>query len=349
MNNFKELFYKYVYYIFKIGKFYHSKRGLVTLTRVKQLFTITCLVILFSGCSSFRGPLYPDVIYNNRQPLISVTYEYGEIQLILPLKYDAAVPENILFKVFAQGDTLHPVISILQEAPKEFLAYLPQGVLDIQNSTNLIKIIPQNKNFDPITVRFKGISFGRLVLPPKTLRLGQLVVSGKTYFNNNDSTITNVDVSIQNFDNVIYKTSSNESGFYQLAIPGEYRYAEHLRILAGENLIFKSFKKKLDFSDSRKIKLDIGIGPSKDMVEPIYLTNKDNVHFRDGPEIGAKTLFLLKEGEAISVDRVTLSEYFGSIEVEIDNRRRVKMDGWINRGDLRLVNMRNIYKLQEGN
>ncbi len=157
MNNFKELFYKYVYYIFKIGKFYHSKRGLVTLTRVKQLFTITFLVILFSGCSSFRGPLYPDVIYNNRQPLISVTYEYGEIQLILPLKYDAAVPENILFKVFAQGDTLHPVISILQEAPKEFLAYLPQGVLDIQNSTNLIKIIPQNKNFDPITVRLSEI------------------------------------------------------------------------------------------------------------------------------------------------------------------------------------------------
>ena len=65
-----------------------------------------------AGCSSFKGPLYPDIIYNNRQPLISVTYEYGEIQLILPIRYDAAVPDNILFKVFAQGDTSHPVISI---------------------------------------------------------------------------------------------------------------------------------------------------------------------------------------------------------------------------------------------
>ena len=322
-------------------------RYLVKLNKIKYLFITFLLVTFYTGCSSFRGPLFPDIIYNNRQPLISVTYEYGEIQLILPLKYDAAVPDNILFKVYAQGDTLHPIISILQEAPREFLAYLPQGVLDIQNSTNLIKIIPQDKNFDPVTVRFKGISFGRIVLPPKTLRLGQLVVSGKTYFNSNDSMITNVEVSMQNYDNVIYETRSNESGFYQLAIPGEYRYAEHLRIVAGDNLIFKSFKKKLDFSGSRKIKLDIGIGPSKDMVEPIYLTNKDNVHFRDGPEIGAETLFLLKEGEAISVDRVTLSEYFGSIEVEIDNRKKVKMDGWINRGDLRLVNMRNVYKLSE--
>ena len=322
-------------------------RYLVKLIKIKYLSITFLLVTIYTGCSSFRGPLFPDIIYNNRQPLISVTYEYGEIQLILPLKYDAAVPDNILFKVYAQGDTLHPIISILQEAPREFLAYLPQGVLDIQNSTNLIKIIPQDKNFDPVTVRFKGISFGRIVLPPKTLRLGQLVVSGKTYFNSNDSMITNVEVSMQNYDNVIYETRSNESGFYQLAIPGEYRYAEHLRIVAGDNLIFKSFKKKLDFSGSRRIKLDIGIGPSKDMVEPIYLTNKDNVHFRNGPEIGAKTLFLLKEGEAISVDRVTLSEYFGSIEVEIDNRKKVKMDGWINRGDLRLVNMRNVYKLSE--
>ena len=322
-------------------------RYLVKLIKIKYLSITFLLVTIYIGCSSFRGPLFPDIIYNNRQPLISVTYEYGEIQLILPLKYDAAVPDNILFKVYAQGDTLHPIISILQEAPREFLAYLPQGVLDIQNSTNLIKIIPQDKNFDPVTVRFKGISFGRIVLPPKTLRLGQLVVSGKTYFNSNDSMIANVEVSMQNYDNVIYETRSNESGFYQLAIPGEYRYADHLRIVAGDNLIFKSFKKKLDFSGSRRIKLDIGIGPSKDMVEPIYLTNKDNVHFRDGPEIGAETLFLLKEGEAISVDRVTLSEYFGSIEVEIDNRKKVKMDGWINRGDLRLVNMRNVYKLSE--
>ena len=324
-------------------------RYLVKLNKIKYLFITFLLVTIYTGCSSFRGPLFPDIIYNNRQPLISVTYEYGEIQLILPLKYDAAVPDNILFKVYAQGDTLHPIISILQEAPREFLAYLPQGVLDIQNSTNLIKIIPQDKNFDPVTVRFKGISFGRIVLPPKTLRLGQLVVSGRTYFNSNDSMITNVEVSMQNYDNVIYETRSNESGFYQLAIPGEYRYAEHLRIVAGDNLIFKSFKRKLDFSGSRRIKLDIGIGPSKDMAEPIYLTNKDNVHFRNGPEIGAETLFLLKEGEAISVDRVTLSEYFGSIEVEIDNRKKVKMDGWINRGDLRLVNMRNVYKQSEGN
>ena len=305
--------------------------------------------MLNAGCSSLKGPLYPEIIYNNRQPLISVTYEYGEIQLILPIRYDAAVPDNILFKVFAQGDTSHPVISILQEAPKEFLAYLPQGVLDIQNNTNLIKIIPQDKNFDPINIRFKGIRFGRMVLPPKTIRIGQLVVSGKTTLNNNDSIVPNVTISLQNFDNVIHTTRSNESGFYQIAIPGEYKFAEHLRIVAGENLIFNPFSKKLDFSTSRKIKLDIAVGPSEEMKEPLYMTNRDNVHFREGPEIGSETLFLLKKGEVISVDRVTPGEYYGFIEVELDGNKRIKMEGWINRTDLSLVMMENIYKYPVNN
>ena len=302
-----------------------------------------------AGCSSLKGPLYPEIIYNNRQPLISVTYEYGEIQLILPIRYDAAVPDNILFKVFAQGDTSHPVISILQEAPKEFLAYLPQGVLDIQNNTNLIKIIPQDKNFDPINIRFKGIRFGRMVLPPKTIRIGQLVVSGKTILNNNDSIVPHVAISLQNFDNVIHTTRSNESGFYQIAIPGEYKFAEHLRIVAGENLIFNPFSKKLDFSTSRKVKLDIAVGPSEEMKEPLYMTNRDNVHFREGPDIGSETLFLLKKGEVISVDRVTPGEYYGFIEVELDGNKRIKMEGWINRTDLSLVMMENIYKYPVNN
>ena len=320
---------------------------MVFLIKIKKVCLITTICMVVS-CASLKAPLYPDVIYNDRQPLISVTYEYGEIQLILPLKYDGAVPKNILFKVYSQGDTTHPIISILQEAPKEFLAYLPQGVLDIRGKTNLIKIIPQDSNFDPINVRFEGIQFGRISLPTKTIRIGQLIVSGYTRLNTNDSIISGIDISMQNFDNIIYQTSSNEFGYYQIAVPGEYRFADHLRLVAGDNLIFKPFKRKLDFQEKRKIQLDIAVGPSEEMKEPLYMTNKSNVHFRDGPDIGSETLFLLEQGEIISVDRVTPGEYFGSIEVELDNAKHIKMEGWINRSDLRLVNMKNIYKLKQG-
>ena len=224
------------------------------------------------------------------------------------------------------------------------MAYLPQGVLDIQNKTNIVKIIPQDSNFDPVQVRFQGIRFGRLTLPRKTIKMGQLVVKGKTFLNKNDSIIAGTSITLQNFDNIINATSSNESGDFQIAIPGEYKFAEHLRIVAGENLIFKPFTKKLDFKESRKKNLNIGLGPSNELKEPLYMTNKDNVHFRKSPEIGSETLFLLKEGEVISVDRVTPGEYFGFIEVLLTDKKLIQLEGWVNRSDLRLLNFNNIFK-----
>ena len=98
-------------------------------------FSLGLVVILYFSCAQFRGPKYPEIIYNNKQPLISVKYEYGEIQIILPIQYDGDIPENILFKVFAKADTMNPIISFLQEAPSEFRATLPQGSLDITEKT----------------------------------------------------------------------------------------------------------------------------------------------------------------------------------------------------------------------
>lgn len=302
------------------------------------------IYFLMWGCTSFRGPQYPDIIYNNEKPLISVTYEYGEIQIILPIKYDAAIPNNILFKVFAHADTLNPIISILQEAPNEFRTSIPQGVLDIKEKTNFIKIIPQDENFDPVDVRFKGIHFGRIVLPPKIIRIGQLIVSGQIYLNNNDSNLKDVEVSLQNYDNIIYSTHSNKQGFFQIAIPGEYKFAKHLRIVVGENIVFKPFIKQLDFTDNRKINLKVGLGPSKKMKSPLYITNKNNVQFKKYPDIGSEILFLLEQGEVFSVNRTTPGAYYGYIEVPIDDNEYIKMEGWVNRTDLNEVDMDSINK-----
>ena len=309
-----------------------------------QICGVLTLTMFMSGCSLIKGPLYPDVIYNNRQPLISVTYEYGEIEVRLPLNYIGLVPDNISFEVYAHGDTTSPIISILQEAPRVFFVYLPQGVLDIHNKSNIIKIIPQDRNFRPVNVRFKGIRFGRIELPPKSIQMGQLIVNGRVFLNKNEAPLGGVDVSIQNFDNVIKETTTNDSGFYQLSVPGEYKYAQHLRLVAGNNMIFKPFKQKLDFSQSLTMRYNIGMGPNKAMEDPIYLTNRESVHFREQPDIGSETLFLLGAGEAVSVTRVTPGEYYGSIEIKVDSEKMVQLDGWVNRADVILLDLNNVFK-----
>tara|TARA_B100001564_G_scaffold218796_1_gene184294 strand:- start:78 stop:1037 length:960 start_codon:yes stop_codon:yes gene_type:complete len=303
------------------------------------------VVLLYFSCAQFRGPKYPEIIYNNKQPLISVKYEYGEIQIILPIQYDGDIPENILFKVFAKADTTNPIISFLQEAPTEFRTTLPQGSLDITEKTNLIKIIPQDENFDPVSVRFQGIGFGRIVLPPKVIRSGQLVISGKTSLKNNASILPKVKVAIKDSEDVVFTTSSNDSGFYQIAIPGEFRFSENLRIVVGEDLIFKPFSQKLIFKNSRKLKINALLGPSRALRGPLYITEKSNVHFKKGPDVGAEILFLLNQGEVISVDRITPGSYHGFLEVEVEGGENVMMEGWVNRIDLKELNLNSIRKI----
>ncbi len=306
---------------------------------------ISLVLLLCYSCTQFRGPKYPEIIYNNKQPLISVKYEYGEIQIILPIQYEGDTPENILFKVFAKADTMNPIISFLQEAPSEFRTTLPQGSLDITEETNLIKIIPQDENFDPVLVRFKGIGFGRIVLPSKVVRSGQLVISGKTFLKNDSSQLPKVNVEIKDFEDIIFTSSSNDSGFYQIAIPGEFRFSENLRIVFGENLIFKPLSQKLIFKNSRKLEINALLGPSRAMKGPLYITEKSNVHFKKGPDVGAEILFLLNQGEVVSVDRITPGSYHGFVEVEIDGGENVMMEGWVNRTDLKELNLNSIRKI----
>ena len=106
-----------------------------------------------------------------------------------------------------------------------------------------------------------------------------------------------------------------------------------------------SFNLQVYFLNSRFRQIvNIGVGPSSTMEEPLYVTNRDNVHFRKHPDIGSETLFLLERGEAISVKRVTPGEYQGSIEVSLGHDKNVNLDGWIYRSDVILLDVNNIFK-----
>ena len=78
---------------------------------------------------------------------------------------------------------------------------------------------------------------------------------------------------------------------------------------------------------------------------PLYITEKSNVHFKKGPDIGAEILFLLNRGEVVSVDRITPGSYHGFIEVEINGGKNIMMEGWVNRSDLRELNLNSIFKV----
>ena len=304
------------------------------------------IILGFIGCSAFKWDKYPEVIYNDREPLISVTYDYGEIEIRIPLYYPRYRPKQIGFQVFANDDTTFPLLSIIQEPLDEVVLFLPHGVLDIESASNRIRIIPQDVDFWTRYIPFKGINSGRIDLPLTPVDFTPLLVEGIVTWAQNDSTLSNIDLQmgLSGPSGVILaKATTDVNGYYQMGIPGEFMKSGNIELVAGTNLVFQPIRLKLDYSNTKGLYRNISIGPPKTHSGPVYFTNKKNVHFRDSPEIGSQTLFLLEKGEIFSVEKMTTGEYFGNIEITLSNGKIQKMDGWVLKEDLSLMEIGSIY------
>ena len=312
----------------------------------KYFASILTGIFLFAGCSAFKPPQYPEVIYNDRKPLISVTYEYGEIDIQASLVYPGLRPDGLIVQVFSMGDTIRPLLSLHQEVSDLIQVYLPQGVFDIENETNFIKVIPQHPDFIPVWSPFLGIEFGSIILDPIYILPEPLNVTGVVKNQMSDSILVNVDVAIYELDQLLQLTHSDAQGNYALTILGEYKNNEDLRIIAGTDLIFTPFRKDIFFGERKNQIVNIGIGPSQTLAEMgnIYITNKENVHFRDEPHIGGTTQFLLPKGEPIVVQYVSKGLYFGTIEIPLESGVRSQVSGWVTRDDTDLLFFENIFK-----
>tara|TARA_B100001167_G_scaffold79887_1_gene47789 strand:- start:694 stop:1677 length:984 start_codon:yes stop_codon:yes gene_type:complete len=315
----------------------------------KYFASILTGIFLFAGCSAFKPPQYPEVIYNDRKPLISVTYEYGEIDIQASLVYPGLRPDGLIVQVFSMGDTIRPLLSLHQEVSDLIQVYLPQGVFDIENETNFIKVIPQHPDFVPVWSPFLGIEFGSIILDPIYILPEPLNVTGVVKNQMTDSILVNVDVAIYELDQLLQLTHSDAQGNYALTILGEYKNNEDLRIIAGTDLIFTPFRKDIFFGERKDQIVNIGIGPSQTLAEMgnIYITNKENVHFRDEPHIGGTTQFLLPKGEPIVVQYVSKGLYFGTIEIPLESGVRSQVSGWVTRDDTDLLFFENIFKTDD--
>ena len=315
----------------------------------KYFASILTGIFLFAGCSAFKPPQYPEVIYNDRKPLISVTYEYGEIDIQASLVYPGLRPDGLIVQVFSRGDTIRPLLSLHQEVSDLIQVYLPQGVFDIENETNFIKVIPQHPDFVPVWSPFLGIEFGSIILDPIYILPEPLNVTGVVKNQMTDSILVNVDVAIYELDQLLQLTHSDAQGNYALTILGEYKNNEDLRIIAGTDLIFTPFRKDIFFGERKDQIVNIGIGPSQTLAEMgnIYITNKENVHFRDEPHIGGTTQFLLPKGEPIVVQYVSKGLYFGTIEIPLESGVRSQVSGWVTRDDTDLLFFENIFKTDD--
>jgi len=174
-------------------------------------YIIFNILVLFNGCSSMRPKQYPDVIYNHRQPLVSVTYEYGEIDIEVPLVFPGLRPDELSFALFSNGDSLSPLLTVRYKITDKVKLFLPQGVLGTEVKNNFIKITPHHSDFISMKVPFLGVDFGSILLDPVYIVQEPLDIAGVVTNNQTGVTLANIDVSLFMMDELVQKVFSNDA------------------------------------------------------------------------------------------------------------------------------------------
>ena len=236
---------------------------------------------------------YPEVIYNYRQPMVSVSYEYGEIDIKAPLVFPGIVPKELSYQIFANGDSINPLITIKSKTTELARAFLPQGVLSTEGRKNFILIIPHHPDFSSKKVTFEGVDFGEIFLDPIHIVQQPLTIAGLVSNTLTDEILPDIDVSIFLGNEVLQKVYSKNNGEYILTISGEYKDEEALRIIAGEKLIFSPFRKDISFENTKNLKVlypEINIINWEDIINVDMIINATSVGLNKGEKLDVSIL-----------------------------------------------------------
>lgn len=300
------------------------------------LLGLLIMSFFLSGCSFSLMSKYPRIITNQRVPLVSISYEFGEIEMVVPLEYVGLDPGRLTFEVYTGDSTSQQLlVSVTTDPPDVMPLFLPQGTLDFQNSNNTLVIKMSNEDFDPLTLPFTGVKFGELRLPPILIEERPLVFTGRVRERAGESPIPDLDVSILNLGSIVNTVYTDSIGKYECSIPGRYKYVDDLSIIAGSDYQFAPARKRIQLPKTDYI---LDIGPSAELMSlgNMYIVKKDQTHLRYFPHAGSNSSMLIGRGEVLAGQKVTGDRVYGFVETEIESGELILIDGWVDKLDLNL-------------
>ncbi len=300
------------------------------------LLGLLIMSFFLSGCSFSLMSKYPRIITNQRVPLVSISYEFGEIEMVVPLEYVGLDPGRLTFEVYTGDSTSQQLlVSVTTDPPDVMPLFLPQGTLGFQNSNNTLVIKMSNEDFDPLTLPFTGVKFGELRLPPILIEERPLVFTGRVRERAGESPIPDLDVSILNLGSIVNTVYTDSIGKYECSIPGRYKYVDDLSIIAGSDYQFAPARKRIQLPKTDYI---LDIGPSAELMSlgNMYIVKKDQTHLRYFPHAGSNSSMLIGRGEVLAGQKVTGDRVYGFVETEIESGELILIDGWVDKLDLNL-------------
>lgn len=301
---------------------------------MKKLYsTIKLIFLAFSFIFSQENSVKNDSVFISEKSIeaesviisLSVNPENVSPTAYRLTLYPRSRPAEIFMtKLFFPEDTFHVI--------------LPLNILSPDSLGNVARLEPMGESYEP-QFRMFNAKPNEIKLHPFVISVisdiikiniidqadGNPVRHAKLYITQNGILLTSTTVDSSGYKRVRVPVSRNVEEPVILSIDSDGSYPFYQTSLLVQGGISEKTIKLTQFN------LKTG--------EAVYLVINELVPFRDGPENGANTLFLLNKGDQVVISKVAGGRYYGRFRILLEDKNTYNNHlGWILAKDVSLQN-----------
>ncbi len=288
---------------------------------------------LIWNCAGRKSPqtTISNPIYLNKEAEVSIQYEYDVVTLTAPIEIKESSPTAYKLGLFKRSHPAEPFIEKVFFPGEPIKIVLPRNVFDTEELGNRAVLTPFGSDFNPLEHLFSLTEEEELTLPPFIIKPPPAILKIYCFSRGDSLPIAEALISVVDEEGQpkIFNTDSTGYARVETSRPG---VDDDVKISVDTQGKTPPWLGRIMLNSEGRGEKTIWLGsyPETDSSGVVYTVISDLVPLRRGPENGSESIFLLSEGDRITVTKISGDRVFGSTEVYIEaHANPVKFSGWV--------------------
>ena len=238
-------------------------------------------------------------------------------------------PTAYRYSIYPRNHPAEPFMQKLFFPGEEIQIILPANILNTDSLGNVAKLEPLGDNYDH-QYRMFNAAVGEINLTAFVI-LGPSDIMKLTVLDaETGNPIGNSNIRVTQNGEILSNTQTDTSGYVRVRIPVKRIQDEPVMVSIDTDGRFPTWKGNMDIAEGifeKTVTIStLKLGPG----DTIYEVIDSMVPFREGPENGAVSLFLLNEGDQVVISKVAGDRLFGRVRIYLDKQGIYRnISGWI--------------------
>jgi len=228
-------------------------------------------------------------------------------------------PTAYRYSIYPRNHPAEPFMQKLFFPGEEIQIILPANILNTDSLGNVAKLEPLGDNYDH-QYRMFNAAVGEINLTTFDI-LGPSDIMKLTVLDSETGNpIGASHVRVTQNGEILSNTQTDTSGYTRVRIPVKRIQDEPVMVSIDTDGRFPTWKGNMDIAEGifeKTVTIStLKLGPG----DTIYEVIDSMVPFREGPENGAVSLFLLNEGDQVVISKVAGDRLFGRVRIYLDKQ-----------------------------